>query len=435
MTEAAHQMTSNPAPPAERRPGSVGIGQGVEVRIYDESGKILQPNEHGEVCIRGKNVTNGYLNNQKANSSAFIEQDDGGDHFFRTGDRGFLDKGGYLTLVGRISEIINRGGEKISPIEVDSALLSSSPAIIEAVCFAVPDELLHQEVEAAVVLDKNHPESEGLDENRIQDLVREKISDFKVPKKIHFCEGSIPKGESFANIWDLQRRTEFRPRPGPTGKIQRKNLTAQFGKPSEGKNEPSPSAATNGKESPKKAVIACLAKALLLKEEDVKEDAALFALGEKLVSVLHCKHKDVQCWLNIGHGSSDCRRRFSELHPLPRKPQEVRLLHRDGRTFQQSDGVRNHEVCPFSRRRIVVRLNGRTSRPRRGTLLSDGSSISSGSTRPQVRDLQTDRYRPRGHRGRHALFAEPKVLPWPHSGCQEPACILALLRIHPGKGS
>ena len=117
MTEAAHQMTSNPLPPAEHRPGSVGQAQGsVSVAILDPVCTVLGPGQVGEVCIRGPNVTAGYRHNPAANEEAFA----GG--WFHTGDSGVLDEGGYLTLVGRLKELINRGGEKISPIEVGTKL-------------------------------------------------------------------------------------------------------------------------------------------------------------------------------------------------------------------------------------------------------------------------------------------------------------------------
>lgn len=193
MTEAAHQMTSNPLPikgKMKRKPGTVGIPQGVELRIYDERGeKALSAGEHGDVCIRSPSVMRGYLNNDRANQESFIPCSPA--PFFRTGDRGFLDQDGYLTLVGRNSEIINRGGEKISPFEVDAAILGCSPFVREAVSFAVEDDLMGQEVEAAVVLQEN---SEGLGALEIQRLVARVLADFKIPKKIHFFEKAIPKG-------------------------------------------------------------------------------------------------------------------------------------------------------------------------------------------------------------------------------------------------
>jgi long-subunit acyl-CoA synthetase (AMP-forming) len=104
MTEATHQMTSNPLPPGTRKSGSVGLGQGVEVAILDLHGKRMVQGEEGEICVRGENVTKGYLNNPKANEESFTS-----DAWFRTGDQGKLDSQGYLFITGRIKELINRG--------------------------------------------------------------------------------------------------------------------------------------------------------------------------------------------------------------------------------------------------------------------------------------------------------------------------------------
>lgn len=146
MTEASHQMSSNPLPKnGDRKCGSVGKGTNVEISIMDDNGNPLQTTEKGEVCIRGKNVTLGYHNRPDANAENFLP---GG--WFRTGDQGFLDSDGYLTLTGRIKELINRGGEKISPIELDSILLEH-PGVQSAVSFSVPDEKYGEEVNAAVV--------------------------------------------------------------------------------------------------------------------------------------------------------------------------------------------------------------------------------------------------------------------------------------------
>ncbi len=144
MTEAAHQMTSNPLPPGIRKPGSVGQGTNVDVAIMDEAGNLLPAGSPGEVVVRGPNVTRGYHNNPEANAQAFTNG------WFRTGDRGVLDDG-YLTLIGRIKELINRGGEKISPLEIDSVLLAH-PAVAEAAAFGAPDVKYGEEVQAAVVL-------------------------------------------------------------------------------------------------------------------------------------------------------------------------------------------------------------------------------------------------------------------------------------------
>src|SRR5262249_54389851 len=144
MTEASHQMASNPQPPAARKPGSVGRGTGVGIGIMDNDGNLLPPDARGEVVIQGPNVVAGYENNPEANAKSFTNG------WFRTGDQGFLDAEGYLTLTGRIKELINRGGEKIGPREIDEVLLSH-PAVAEAVCFGVPHPAWGEEVAAAVV--------------------------------------------------------------------------------------------------------------------------------------------------------------------------------------------------------------------------------------------------------------------------------------------
>jgi acyl-CoA synthetase (AMP-forming)/AMP-acid ligase II len=194
MTEAAHQMASNPLPPGERRPGSVGRGTGAQVAIMDDAGALLSAGVQGEVVIQGPNVTRGYHNNPEANAAAFTNG------WFRTGDQGIMDAAGYLTLVGRLKELINRGGEKISPREIDEVLLTH-PAVAEAVCFGVPDPKYGEEVAAAVVL-----RSETTEENLIGHC-RDRLAAFKVPKKIYLVT-QIPRTA--------------------TGKIQRRNVAATF---------------------------------------------------------------------------------------------------------------------------------------------------------------------------------------------------------------
>src|SRR5438477_4496225 len=144
MTEAAHQMASNPLPPAVRKPGSVGRGTDVQIGIMDHDGHLLPSGRRGEVVIKGPNVIRGYENNPEANAVSFV------DGWFRTGDQGYLDADGYLHLVARIKELINRGGEKISPREIDEILLAH-PAVAEAVCFGVPHATWGGGVEAAGV--------------------------------------------------------------------------------------------------------------------------------------------------------------------------------------------------------------------------------------------------------------------------------------------
>jgi len=172
MTEAAHQIASNPLPPADRLPGSVGQATGVEVVVLGSDGDILAAGKKGEVAIRGDNVMNGYLNNPEANASAFTKG------YLRTGDIGQIDANGYITLLGRIKEFINRGGEKISPVQIDDVLLDFT-GVDKAAAFGVPDTTMGEAVHAAVV--PNAP----LVEEEILEHCREKLPRFMVPVKIH----------------------------------------------------------------------------------------------------------------------------------------------------------------------------------------------------------------------------------------------------------
>ena len=194
MTEASHQMSSNLLPPGSRAPGTVGVGTGVEIAIMNEQGTLLDVGERGEVVIKGKNVTHGYHNNPEANAEAFTNG------WFRTGDQGILSGGNVLTLTGRLKELINRGGEKISPLEVDAALIKH-PAIAEAVCFGVEDVKYGEIVQAAVVLSGESSESE------LQAFCSEQLADFKVPDRIYIVQ-------------ELPRTA--------TGKIQRRHVAAKF---------------------------------------------------------------------------------------------------------------------------------------------------------------------------------------------------------------
>lgn len=197
MTEAAHQMASNLLPPHARKPGSVGVAAGPEVAIMDDGGRPLPVGEIGEVVIRGPNVTSGYLNNAEANAKAFT------DGWFRTGDQGVLDHEGYLTITGRLKEIINRGGEKVAPLEVDN-VLNDHPAVRQVLTFAMPHAKLGEEVAAAIVL----AEGASASEQEIRDYAATRLADFKVPRKIVFLT-EIPKGA--------------------TGKLQRIGLAEKLG--------------------------------------------------------------------------------------------------------------------------------------------------------------------------------------------------------------
>jgi len=197
MTEASHQMTSNLLPPGLRKPGSVGVAAGPEVAVMGEGGKLLPAGEIGEVVIRGENVTLGYENSPTANAAAFING------WFLTGDQGMMDAEGFLTLTGRLKEIINRGGEKISPIEVDEVLMDH-PAVAQVVTFAMPHDKLGEDVAAAVVL----REGQTATEKELREFCTQHLADFKIPRKILFMD-EIPKGA--------------------TGKLQRIGLAKKLG--------------------------------------------------------------------------------------------------------------------------------------------------------------------------------------------------------------
>ena len=195
MTEASHQMASNPLPPQPRVAGSVGRATGIDLAILDEAGKSLPTGSTGEVSIKGPNVIDGYENNPQANAASFT------DGWFRTGDQGTVDGDGYLRLLGRIKELINRGGEKIAPREIDE-VLESHPLVKEAVAFGIPHPTWGEEVAAAVVV------SGAIDEKELAAYSRTRLAAFKVPKTIHIVD-AIPRT--------------------PTGKVQRRFVAEQFG--------------------------------------------------------------------------------------------------------------------------------------------------------------------------------------------------------------
>ena len=204
MTEACHQMTSNPLPPASRRAGSVGLAAGPLVRLAEETAPRLlnaDPGRPGEVVISGPNVTPGYENNPDANAKAFFEAE--GRRWFRTGDQGVMDAEGMLTLTGRLKELINRGGEKISPLEVDGVLMAH-PAVHQVVTFAIPHRTLGEDVGAAVVLREGHTASD----HDLRAFAAERLAAFKVPRTV-LIVGEIPKG--------------------PTGKLRRIGLAETLG--------------------------------------------------------------------------------------------------------------------------------------------------------------------------------------------------------------
>lgn len=194
MTEASHQMASNPLPPGKREAGTVGRATGIEIGVMDDGGTLLAPNSRGEVVIRGRSVIDAYANNPDANAKSFTNG------WFRTGDQGFLNAEGYLSLVGRLKEMINRGGEKIAPREIDEVLLQH-PAVAEAVAFGTPHERWGEEVAAAVVLRSVASEKELIA------FARERLAEYKVPRKL-FVVDQIPRTA--------------------TGKIQRRSVAEAF---------------------------------------------------------------------------------------------------------------------------------------------------------------------------------------------------------------
>jgi acyl-CoA synthetase (AMP-forming)/AMP-acid ligase II/aryl carrier-like protein len=196
MTEAS-TITCNPLPPRRRKPGSVGVAVGTEVAIMDEGGTVLPAGEAGEIVVRGVSVMQGYDNDPLATMNAFTQG------WFKTGDQGFLDPEGYLYITGRLKELINRGGEKIAPQEVDDVLLNH-PAVAQAATFAVPDARLGEEIVAAVVLYPNAAATP----REIRRFAAARLADFKVPRRVLIVE-DIPRS--------------------PTGKLQRRVLAERFG--------------------------------------------------------------------------------------------------------------------------------------------------------------------------------------------------------------
>jgi acyl-CoA synthetase (AMP-forming)/AMP-acid ligase II len=200
MTEAAHQMASNPLPPAERRPGTVGQRTGVEIAALDDSWLPVPVGAEGEVAVRGPSVVDHYLGNPAATAASFR------DGWFRTGDVGKLSADGYLTLVGRLKELINRAGEKISPYEVEDVLLTH-PAVAEAAAFPVPDEKYGEQVGVVVVLRREVSE---VTPRELAAHCADRLAAFKRPAQVTILP-EIPKG--------------------PTGKIQRRTLAALVAAP------------------------------------------------------------------------------------------------------------------------------------------------------------------------------------------------------------
>ncbi len=251
MTEAAHQMASNPLPPARRKPGSVGRAAGPEIAIMDDAGVLLPPGQTGEIVIRGSNVMSGYVSNPAANESAFSNG------WFRTGDQGRCDDEGYLFISGRTKEIINRGGEKISPREIDEALLDH-PAVAQALAFSIPDPRLGEDVAAAVVLKPGAAATES----ELREHAARRLADFKVPRCVVLLD-EIPKG--------------------PTGKPQRIGLAAKLGldKPCEA---PRPAAEYVAPRTPSEQLVARLWSEVLGRDRAGVRDNFLDSGGDSLLA-------------------------------------------------------------------------------------------------------------------------------------------------------
>tara|TARA_B100001248_G_scaffold239002_1_gene203985 strand:+ start:1233 stop:2711 length:1479 start_codon:yes stop_codon:yes gene_type:complete len=197
MTEASHQMTSNLLPPNKRKIGSVGVPTGIKVKIVNNSFKKLKNLETGEILIKGNSIFSKYIASNKINSEAFVQG------WFRTGDLGYFDEDGYLFISGRIKEIINRGGEKISPKEVDEVFMNHKK-VNKAVAFAIQHEKLGEDIGLAIVLNKNAV----CTASELKSFAQNKLAKYKIPKKI-FILKEIPLGA--------------------TGKIQRIGLAKRLG--------------------------------------------------------------------------------------------------------------------------------------------------------------------------------------------------------------
>lgn len=226
MTEATHQMASNPLPPRERRPGAVGLAAGIDIAIMDGDGTFLPTGTAGEVVIRGASVITGYEDNPDANRKSFT------DGWFRTGDEGVIDDAGYLTLTGRLKEMINRGGEKIAPLEVDR-VLTEHPAIREAISFAIPHPTLGEDIAAAVVPTPDMT----VDEADLRAFLARRLAPFKIPQRLVILS-ELPKGT--------------------TGKPQRVGLAEKLGLGGDVRPAPADAAASLRRMTPLEAAMAGL---------------------------------------------------------------------------------------------------------------------------------------------------------------------------------
>ncbi len=246
MTEGTHQIASNPLPPQPVKLGSVGMATGTtRISILDENGHLLKPELTGEISIRGENVIQGYENNPLANENNFT------DGWLRTGDQGYLDEDGYLFITGRIKELINRGGEKIAPREIDETL-QQHPAVRQAVAFPIPHPSLGEDIAAAVVLKPGQQVSA----RQIRQFAAAVLADFKVPRVIVFLP-EIPKG--------------------PTGKVQRLQLADRLKTEIEAARELPTSHVTRPPSAIEAALITIWSKTLKIENVSIEDD--FLALG------------------------------------------------------------------------------------------------------------------------------------------------------------
>ncbi len=258
MTEAAHQMASNPLPPGRRKPGSVGRPAGPEITVGGERGARLGAGQVGEILIRGPNVTGGYAHNPEANASAFSEG------WFHTGDQGYFDADGYLFITGRIKELINRGGEKISPREVDETLMDH-PAVAQALSFAIPDERLGEEIGAAVVLRPGGRATPA----ELREFAAGRLIHFKVPRRIVFLD-ELPKG--------------------PTGKPQRIGLAARLGITSVEEKTPAARAAYQAPATPTEKRLADIWASILRVPQVGRRDDFFWLGGDSILATQMMVH-------------------------------------------------------------------------------------------------------------------------------------------------
>jgi len=245
-------IAANP-PVGMRKLGTVGLSPDNDIAIMDADGNLLAPGIEGEVIVRGATVFGGYENDPAANQRVFR------DGWYRTGDQGFIDADSYIKLVGRLDEVINRGGEKISPREVDEALLAHE-AVAQAVSFPVPHATLHQDIAAAVV-PRSGAQVTG---DELRRFLATRLAPFKVPRVI-LRTAELPKG--------------------PTGKLARTGLAAHFGLTLEA----APSAQVEPPTTIQQTLLALWRD--VLKRQDIGCDDDFFLLGGDSLSAVDLLHR------------------------------------------------------------------------------------------------------------------------------------------------